>query len=272
MRSSILETTTSSSSSSLLLPRAVSSSNRQRQGSSGSSIADPKEVLLNDAEFLLDAHEKVGGRRREVEARRRLSSKERRARGAVFFFFFFFWFGGLSRIARAPLPRNRISPLLSLAERLEYALMIPETQKQRQERERKDHNWTSQQLRCFRLGSSFEGGKSISALFPFDKLNLTLLFPFCSLFFLLDNNLTARLGPQPARRRAPRGGPPDRDRHPAGGARRGRRGRRAGRGGAAGVAGRPLGARGQGERTDRDIIVWPSNAGRRASAPLGFLA
>ena len=45
---SILETSS-------LLPRAVSS----RLQGSGSSVADPKEVLLNDAEFLLDAHEKV---------------------------------------------------------------------------------------------------------------------------------------------------------------------------------------------------------------------
>ena len=41
-------------SSSPLLARAG-----RRQGSSDTSIADPKEVLLNDAEFLLNAHEKV---------------------------------------------------------------------------------------------------------------------------------------------------------------------------------------------------------------------
>jgi hypothetical protein len=42
--------------SSPLLARAVSF---RRQGGGDASIAAPKEVFLNDAEFLLNAHEKV---------------------------------------------------------------------------------------------------------------------------------------------------------------------------------------------------------------------
>lgn len=104
---STLETTTSSSSL-LVVPRAVSN----RSGSN--SIADPKEVLLNDAEFLLDAHEKVRALK-EASEKSCSSFCFRRRRTA----------GTLNRRALLRQSTSLFSPF-SLAERLEHDRMMPE--------------------------------------------------------------------------------------------------------------------------------------------------